>query len=220
MAEPPANGSASGDAGSSRTDAALLRQFVMEYLQSHGFDKALETLKLGIAVQDGTADGAADGAGDKRDSAGAGAAGSAAAANREAIFRAPGPVSIESTLKRNMPQAQAVSASAMSERISPEFEAQAKYILDQLQKRMEAAQAQADKEDEDGDGPAGAAANAAAGESILDSSDRTDGYQRYRRWVDSGLDLWKPELDALSYPIFAHTFVDLVHYGFNDSGKA
>jgi transcription initiation factor TFIID subunit 5 len=149
-------------------------------------------------------------------------------------------VPIESTLKRNIPQAQAVAASTMSERITPEFEAQARYIIEQLQKKAEAQAALAgdDADIEDGQPPAGGAQ-----ESILDTSDRVEGYKRYRRWVDDGLELWKvrrrftrragrgalrarcsllttqAELDGLSFPIFVHTFLELIHFGFNRTGK-
>ena len=66
----------------------------------------------------------------------------------------------------------------MSERITPEFEAQAKYIIDQLTKKGDAALA----EDVKPEGGAGV---------LLDPSDRIEGYKRYRRWVDDGLDIWK-----------------------------
>lgn len=160
----------------SRTDANLLRQFVMEYLQQHGFDKALAMFQAGIAdhggptVDDKDADGEDEPMIPRR--------GSGQAGGREAIFRAPGPVPIESTLKRNIPQAQSISASTMSDRLTSEFEAQARYIIDQLQKKI-GAQA-------DGDGDVGP-----GGDSLLDPSDRIQGYRRYRRWVDGGLDLWK-----------------------------
>ena len=168
-----------------RTDANLLRQFVMEYLQQHGFDKALQTFQQGIADQSGgdgekDADGEDDGV-----VVGGSAQKTATGAGREAIFRAPGPVPVESTLKRNIPQAQSVSASTMSDRITPEFEAQAKYIIEQLQKRAEAKEGGDGKEAED------VIEVSEPGESLLDPSDRVEGYRRYRRWVDGGLDMWK-----------------------------
>ena len=185
---PPAAGPSNH---ASRTDANLLRQFVMEYLQLHGFDKALAMFQAGIADH-GT--GTDDKDGDGEDEPIFLRRGSGQAGNREAIFRAPGPVPIESTLKRNIPQAQSVSASTMSERLTPEFEAQAKYIIEQLQKKVET---QGTQEIED----------APAGESLLDPSDRTQGYRRYRRWVDGGLDLWKvrPELGS-SYGALGDVF--------------
>ena len=105
------------------------------------------------------------------------------AAGKEAIFRAPGPVHIDSTLKRNIPQAQAMSASTMSERITPEFQAQANYIIEMIQKRAEL---------KDGDGDAEVIGGSAGkGDPLLDPSDRVHGYRKYRRWVDDGLDIWK-----------------------------
>ncbi|WWD16408.1 hypothetical protein CI109_100834 [Kwoniella shandongensis] len=201
-----------------RTDANLLRQFVMEYLQSHGFDKALAMFQQGIADQggaDGTATGGAekDADGEEEPTAGGVRRSSAGGAGKEAIFRAPGPVPLESNVKRNIPQAQAISASTMSDRITPEFEAQARYIIEQLQKKVEASAAQGG----DGDGDDGmkdlkdASGNQ---ESLLDSSDRVEGYSRFRRWVDDGLDMWKPELDNLSFPLFVHTFIELIQFGF------
>ena len=171
----------SNHAGASRTDATLLRQFVMEYLQQHGFDKALAMFQQGIADQEEDKD--ADG----EDEGGAPIAGAAGGGGREAIFRAPGPVPIDSTLKRNIPQAQALSASTLSERITPEFEAQAKYIIDMIQKRAEL-------KDGDGDGDAPPVAGAAKGETLLDPSDRAQGYRRFRRWVDNGLEMWRVSL--------------------------
>lgn len=157
-----------------RTDANLLRQFVMEYLQQHGFEKALQMLQQGIADQNG--------GGDDKDADGVDEPmvmrrGSAQAGGREAIFRAPGPVPIESTLKRNIPQAMSVSASMLSERLTPEFEAQAKYVIEQLQRKLEANIGQGE------DRP--------RGDPLLDPSDRIEGYRRYRRWLDGVLDLWK-----------------------------
>jgi len=147
----------------------------MEYLQSHGFDKALEMFRQGIADQGGAGAGDADDGGEK---------------GREAIFRAPEPVPIESTLKRNIPQAQTISASTLSDKITPEFEAQAKYIIDQLQKSVEArTAANVDEDAED-------APTAAGKDMMLDVSERIEGYRRYRRWVDDGLDLWKVGLDT------------------------
>ncbi|WVN87164.1 uncharacterized protein L203_102340 [Cryptococcus depauperatus CBS 7841] len=190
------------------TDTHLLRQFVMEYLQSHGFDKALAMFQQGIADQSG--DGA-DAVGDVID--GGKAEGSTAGGEREAIFRAPGPVPLESNLKRNIPQAQNVSASTMADRITPEFEAQAKYIIEQLQKKVEAIQEEGEekeKELKEGQPIDGA---------LVDTSERVGGYIAYRRWLDNGLDMWKAELDNVSYPLFVHTFLELVNFGFQKSAR-
>jgi transcription initiation factor TFIID subunit 5 len=103
-------------------------------------------------------------------------------ASGDAVFRAPGPVALDSAIKRNIPQASFASASTLSEHITPEFEAQAKYIIDALTKKAEAtANAVEGKPAE-------------KGELLLDPSDRIEGYKRYRRWVDDGLDMWKVSL--------------------------
>ncbi|WWC60418.1 uncharacterized protein I303_102990 [Kwoniella dejecticola CBS 10117] len=182
-------------ANTTRADANLLRQFVMEYLQSHGFDKALALFVQGpsdLAEGDGDAAAGANG--------------------KEAIFRAPGPVPLDSNVKRNIPQAQAVSASTMSESITPEFEAQAKYIIEQLQAKVQASQAAGEDGADDTNKELKDAPSSQ--ESLLDPSDRVEGYRSFRRWVDGGLELWKPELDNLSFPLFVHTFLDLIHFGF------
>lgn len=170
---PSAEAGPSSQPESGGPDAALLRQFVMEYLQSHGFERALQIIQAGIKDQSGPGGG-----GGETDEAQGG---------REAIIRAPQPVPIESTLKRNIPQAQTVSASTLSERITPEFEAQARYIIEQLQRKSEAA---ATDEAMEAEGDA-ADRPRQTGEGVLDPSERVEGYRRYRRWVDQGLDLWK-----------------------------
>jgi transcription initiation factor TFIID subunit 5 len=87
-------------------------------------------------------------------------------------------LAIDNVIKRNIPQAQSVSASLLSDRITPEFEAQAKYIIDALMKKAEAAGGEDKPTDPNG-------------EMLLDPSDRIEGYKRYRRWVDDMLDMWK-----------------------------
>ncbi|RXK40353.1 transcription initiation factor TFIID subunit 5 [Tremella mesenterica] len=182
--------SSSDHATSSRADPNLLRHFVMGYLQQHGFDKVLATFKANLPDERDV-----DGSEDARQ-------------DREAVVRAPGPVPIESALKRNIPQAQAVSASALSDLITPEFEAQARYIVEQMQKKFGAAA--------QGEGDDDVAVNQ---ESLLDPSDRSEGYKRFRRWVDRGLEMWRVELDALSYPIFIHTYLDLMSFGFTRAAR-
>jgi transcription initiation factor TFIID subunit 5 len=168
-------------------EAGVLRQFVIEYLQQHGFDRALQSLTAPDPAnpdaegEDEPMNGAAGGAtGERRPSAGA--------AGREARFLAPGPLSIEASLKRNIPQAMTGSASTLSDKVNADFEAQALYIIDMMQKR-------AGGKDAGEDGGAAPATTQVdvpnAPESLLDPSDRVDGYRRYRRWVDNGLDLWK-----------------------------
>jgi transcription initiation factor TFIID subunit 5 len=150
----------SNENGQARPQGALIRQFVEAYLQQHGFDKALETYRRGFEDAAQSGDQALEG----------GVVG-------DAVFRAPGPVALDSAIKRNIPQAMSTSASTMSEHITPEFEAQAKYIIDALAKKVEAA--------------GGEGKPAEKGEMLLDPSDRIEGYKRYRRWVDDGLDMWK-----------------------------
>ncbi|KAJ2610547.1 Transcription initiation factor TFIID subunit 5 [Coemansia sp. RSA 1804] len=38
-------------------------------------------------------------------------------------------------------------------------------------------------------------------------------YKELRRWIDSSLDVYKSELYAASYPIFVHSYMDLLHRG-------
>jgi transcription initiation factor TFIID subunit 5 len=159
----------SGQTSAKSDPAILVPQAVIEYLQQHGFDKALATYKQ--ELEDRTSVNQ-DGKGGEDPSMGLSAAG------REAIFRAPGPIPLDNLVKRNIPQASTMSASTLSEKITPEFVAQAKYIVDQLTARAEAA------------GLAGEGASRVSGP-LLDPSDRLEGYRRYRRWVDDGLDIWK-----------------------------
>ena len=176
MSESPAPAAGPSNHGS-RTDHDLLRQFVMEYLQQHGFDKTLAMYQA--EINDNSDPRPEDRDGEQgEDEPMANRRGSAQVGGREAIFRAPGPVAIESILKRNPPQAQGVSPSTMSERVTAEFEASAMHIIDRLQKKAESM----------GEGDV---TDVGGGESLLDPSDRVEGYRRYRRWVDGGLDLWK-----------------------------
>ncbi|BEI86081.1 hypothetical protein CcaverHIS002_0603680 [Cutaneotrichosporon cavernicola] len=188
----PAAGAAAGPA---RASAELLPSAVMEYLQQHGFDKALQALQTELQQTGGEkeADGEAE---------------PIANANLEAVFRAPGAIPLETMVKRNIPQATTVSVSTMSDRITPEFIAQSKYIIEKLQARLEE---QADAEEGRASGMSQA--------SFIDPSDRVEGYKRYRRWVSDGLDMWKFELDNVSFPLFAHTFLDLIDFGFTEAAQ-
>jgi transcription initiation factor TFIID subunit 5 len=170
-----------------RTDPHLLRQFVMEYLQQHGFDKALDQFKAGLAL-DSTAL-------HPDDLNGTNSSGRRQSAGKEAIFRAPEPVAIENVLKRNIPQAQSVSASTLGKKITPEFEAQAIYIVEQMTKRTEAT---LDDEGEGGKVDKPGAKGDMGLDVLLDPSDRVEGYKRYRRWVDGILDIWQVSLAELN----------------------
>ncbi|KLT41252.1 WD40 repeat-like protein, partial [Cutaneotrichosporon oleaginosum] len=181
-------------AGPARAGAELLPSAVMEYLQQHGFDKALQALQTelqqaGGEKEDGDAEGERD-------------------APLEAVIRAPGAIPLETMVKRNIPQATTVSVSTMSDRITPEFIAQSKYIIEKLQARLEE---QADVEE--------GRAPGLSQTSFIDPSDRVEGYKRYRRWVSDGLDMWKFELDNVSFPLFAHTFLDLIDFGFTEAAQ-
>jgi transcription initiation factor TFIID subunit 5 len=145
----------------------------MEYLQQHGYDKAVQALQAELQQAGGEKDG--DGETEERPDANA---------TLEAVFRAPGAIPLETMVKRNIPQATTVSVSTMSDRITPEFIAQSKYIIEKLQARLEE---QADAETE---GRAPGLSQA----SFIDPSDRVEGYKRYRRWVSDGLDMWKVSL--------------------------
>lgn len=187
MSESPANGAGPSQRKASASDPDVLRRFVLEYLQQHGYDKVVGSLKEGMTMVNDGEDGGP---------------------GKEAIFKASEPVPIEVALKRNIPQAQNFSASTLSDRITPEFETQAKYIIDMVTKKLGGKEG----DEEPADAPE-------RQDRIMDVSDRLEGYRRYRKWVDNGLDLWKPELDSLSYPIFAYTFLELMQQGFVKSAR-
>lgn len=200
---------AGSSAQAPRAEPPAHAQAVMEYLQQHGFDKALQTFQAELQSaggEDKDADGEEEGP-----SGGAVATGvrRGSAAGKDAIIRAPPPIPLDNMVKRNIPQATAVSVSTMSDKITPDFIAQAKYIIEQLQTRLESANA-----DEEAGKPSTSQAPA-----FIDPSDRVEGYKRYRRWVNDGLDLWRFELDNLSFPLFAHTFLDLIDFGFADAAQ-
>ncbi|MCP8719800.1 MAG: hypothetical protein M5F18_10995 [Asgard group archaeon] len=44
-------------------------------------------------------------------------------------------------------------------------------------------------------------------------------YSMLRRWVDSSLDLYKPELARVLYPLFIHCFLELISKGFPNEAK-
>lgn len=214
MPDSPAPAAGAG-AAASRAEATLLPQAVMEYLQQHGFDKALQALQTELQTRGGD-EKDADGEEEGEEARASGAAG----ATREAVFRAPPPIPLDNMVKRNIPQATTVSVSTMSDKITPEFIAQSKYIIEQLTARLETQNA-----DEEAGKP-GASQTA-----FIDPSDRVEGYKKYRRWVSDGLDIWKVslhvrqalmeqfELDNISFPLFAHTFLDLIDFGFTDAAQ-
>lgn len=170
--------------GMPRAGPQNIPQAVMEFLQQHGYDKILQALQAemqtrGTEAKEADAAPAAEGAA-AGEAAPAAATTTAAAPGAEAIIRAPEPIALDNMVKRNIPQATTVSVSTMSDRITPEFIAQAKYVIDQLQTRLEAANA----DEEAGRPPQNPGA-------FIDPSDRVEGYKRYRNWVSEGLDLWR-----------------------------
>lgn len=169
--------SGGGSGASARPpEPPLHAQAVMEYLQQHGFDKALQTFQAEL-----TSGGPDDKDADGEEEGGTGTVLKRGyAAGKEAIIRAPQPIPLDNMVKRNIPQATAVSVSTMSDKITPDFIAQAKYIIEQLQARLE----QTNVDEEAGKAPSHQTA-------FIDPSDRIEGYKRYRRWVSDGLDLWK-----------------------------
>ncbi|RLV95544.1 Transcription initiation factor TFIID subunit 5 [Spathaspora sp. JA1] len=52
-----------------------------------------------------------------------------------------------------------------------------------------------------------------------DPSIYTITYSMLRRWVDSSLDLYKPELSRVLYPLFIHCFLELISKGFDVESK-
>lgn len=174
MSDSPAPPAGSGS-NAPKSEAQL--KAVMEYLQQHGFDKALQTFTAELQSRGGD-EKDADGEEDAAEGAEEGAR--RESVSRVAVVRAPQPILLDNMVKRNIPQATTASVSTMSDKITPDFIAQSKYIIEQLQARLEAANA-----DEDAGKPA------ASQTSFIDPSDRVEGYKRYRRWVGDSLDLWK-----------------------------
>lgn len=134
------------------------------------------------------------------------ASSSAAAAQPPPIATIPpteAGLSTKEMLKRNLPQAQSVSASTSAYYLSPDHIAQAEDLL----QRHKASQALA-------------AAGGGAGElRLIDTTVRIRGYIKFRQWIEAGLEGWKPELRELLYPVFVHTFLDLVESNYGAAGK-
>lgn len=173
----PADGSKAGP-----DEPPLIRQFVMDYLQQHGYDRVLKALNEGLVK---------DPAGDEV-SGKAGASGGDA--SLEALFVAPAPIDLSQAVQRNLPQAQAVSASTMSDRITPEFEAQAKLII-QMMERRHGDDNRIQEAEEEGRVLSNAERDV---DNMLDTSERVQGYRLYRQWVDGSLDMWKVRIHVWS----------------------
>ncbi|KAJ9109330.1 hypothetical protein QFC21_000659 [Naganishia friedmannii] len=122
-------------------------------------------------------------------------------------------------IKRNLPQAQASSASTSAYYLTPEFMAQAEDVINRHKAGAQAGAAatnssiaQAVITSGGGGGAAAAGAQGMFGAQgvLLDSTDRIMGYVKLRQWVEAGLEGWKPELREILYPVFVHTFLDLI----------
>ena len=45
-----------------------------------------------------------------------------------------------------------------------------------------------------------------------------ESYSKFRDWVHTSLDLYKPELLAMLFPVFVHCYIDLVSKGYFEEG--
>ncbi|XP_006454675.1 hypothetical protein AGABI2DRAFT_189919 [Agaricus bisporus var. bisporus H97] len=51
----------------------------------------------------------------------------------------------------------------------------------------------------------------------LDPTDKQEGFKELEAWVDGSLDMYRPELRPILYPIFCHFYLDLIQHGFKDA---
>jgi hypothetical protein len=97
-------------------------------------------------------------------------------------------------IKRNLPQAQASSASTSAYYLTPEFIAQAEDVINRhkagAQANAAATSASVSKALASDQGNAGQGSQSV----LLDSSDRVMGYLKLREWVEAGLEGWKVSL--------------------------
>lgn len=105
---------------------------------------------------------------------------------------------LEELVRRNLPQAFAASTSTASYNLTPEFIAQAESVV-----RMQLEKVQKTQE-------AGPSATDPSSFPLLDSTDRIRGYTEFARWLAASLSGWRPELSELLFPVFVHTFLDLI----------
>ncbi|GHJ85202.1 hypothetical protein NliqN6_1604 [Naganishia liquefaciens] len=148
---------------------------------------------------------------------------SATSATQQSRSQLPAPdegLPAKDLIKRNLPQAQASSASTSAYYLTPDFLAQAEDVIN---RQKASAQANA------------AATNASIGKALasdqtaaqgvatpnvlLDTTDRVMGYLKLREWVEAGLEGWKPELREILYPVFVHTFLDLLDSDLGQTAK-
>lgn len=96
-------------------------------------------------------------------------------------------------IKRNLPQAQASSASTSAYYLTPDFIAQAEDVINRHKAGAQANAAATNASISKAlatDGTPGAASQNV----LLDSSDRVMGYLKLREWVEAGLEGWKVSL--------------------------
>jgi len=166
-------------------------QVATQYIYQNGYTKA-HTAMVEAAEREAATIGSGNSRADAMDVDKEGDVVASGKSNKQPGATASTPPFVERGLKetdfnkRNLPVAQAASASTRAPIIDEHFMAQAKDIV-----------ARHKKENMVGDG-------------MLDPSDRVRGYKRLRRWVETGLDGWKPELRELLFPVFVHTFLDLI----------
>lgn len=51
----------------------------------------------------------------------------------------------------------------------------------------------------------------------LDPTDKQTGFHELEAWVDGSLDMYRPELRPILFPIFCHFYLDLIQHGFKDA---
>ena len=44
-------------------------------------------------------------------------------------------------------------------------------------------------------------------------------FEQLKRWIADSLDVYRPELQGIVWPIFAHIFIQLIHRGFPHDGQ-
>lgn len=103
-------------------------------------------------------------------------------------------------IKRNLPQAQASSASTSAYYLTPEFMAQAEDVINRHKAGAQAGAAATNSSiaqaviSSGGAGAAGTQGMFGSQGVLLDSTDRIMGYVKLRQWVEAGLEGWKVSL--------------------------
>ncbi|TIC26860.1 hypothetical protein E3Q12_00253 [Wallemia mellicola] len=55
---------------------------------------------------------------------------------------------------------------------------------------------------------------------LTDPTERERGYRDLDRWVEGSLDVYRPQLRPILFPIFVHTYLDLISLSFQKSARA